>query len=95
MEDLLRQMLTELREFREETNGKLEKLEAGQKELKDMLRHNYALTAENLTAIRQDARVKHQDVQADVDLLFREVEAVKRQANKQNFQSPEDFSALQ
>lgn len=82
MEELLKQMLSELREFREETNYKLEKLETGQKELKDMLRHNSALTAENLTDIRQDSRVKHQDIHADVNLLFKEVEAVKRQANK-------------
>jgi archaellum component FlaC len=82
MEDLLKQMLAELRDFRDETNQKLEKLEAGQKEIKDMLRHNSALTAENITEIRQDARGKFQDVHADVNLLFKEVEAVKRQANK-------------
>lgn len=82
MEGLLKQMLAELREFREETNYKLEKLEAGQKEIKDMLRHNSALTAENLTDIRQDVRAKHRDVEADVNLLFKEVESVKRQTNK-------------
>ncbi|MFD1864457.1 hypothetical protein ACTL32_14050 [Planococcus sp. FY231025] len=82
MEDLLKLMLAELRDFREETNGKLEKLEAGQKELKDLLRHNSALTMENLTDIRQDVRAKNRDVEADVNLLFKELEAVKRQTNK-------------
>lgn len=82
MEDLMKLMLAELKEFRVETNEKLEKLEAGQKEIKDMLRHNAALTAENLTDIRQDVRARHQDVHADVNLLFKELEAVKRQTNK-------------
>lgn len=82
MEDLLKLMLAELRDFREETNGKLEKLEAGQKELKDLLRQNSALTMENLTDIRQDVRAKNRDVEADVNLLFKELEAVKRQTNK-------------
>lgn len=85
MEELLKQMLGELRDFRTETNDKLEKLEAGQKEIKELLRHNSALTAENLTGIRQDSRTKFRDVHADVDLLFKEVETVKRHANKMDY----------
>ncbi|HSI67788.1 MAG TPA: hypothetical protein VK947_10250 [Planococcus sp. (in: firmicutes)] len=85
MEELLKQMLGELRDFRVETNDKLEKLEAGQKEIKELLKHNSALTTENLTEIRQDSRTKFRDVHADVDLLFKEVEAVKRHANKMDY----------
>jgi Sec7-like guanine-nucleotide exchange factor len=85
MEELLKQMLGELRDFRTETNDKLEKLEAGQKEIKELLRHNCALTAENLTEIRQDSRSKFRDIHADVDLLFKEVETVKRHSNKMDY----------
>ena len=37
---------------------------------------------ENFTEIRKDIRDKNQSTQADVDLLFREVEGLKRQTNK-------------
>lgn len=82
MEDLMKLMLAELKDFREETNRKLDRLEAGQQELKDMMRHNSALTMENLTGIRIEMRSSTRDVEADVNLLFKELEAVKRQTNK-------------
>ncbi|MTD31417.1 hypothetical protein [Planomicrobium sp. YIM 101495] len=82
MEDLMKLMLAELQDFRKETNRKLDRLEAGQNELKDIMRHHSALTAENLTDIRLEVRGRQRDVEADVNLLFKELESVKRQTNK-------------
>ena len=57
-------------------------LEKGQEEIKDVIRHSTTWMTENLTDIRKDIRLKHQSTEADIDLLFREVEGLKRQTNK-------------
>ena len=48
----------------------------------DLFEKNAILMTEKFTEIRKDIRVKNQSTQADVDLLFREVEGLKRQTNK-------------
>lgn len=60
----------------------LTKLEDGQEELKDMLRHHTTLLTENLPSIRQEMRVQAQETKSDVNLLFREVETLKRKTDK-------------
>ncbi len=82
MEELMKQMMAELKEFRSDVNEKLARLELGQEGLKESLRHNAILMTENFTEIRKDIRDKNHSTQADVDLLFREVESLKRQTNK-------------
>ena len=89
MEQILQQILGqlqsvtgELQSFRTEVNERLDRLEQGQTELKESFRHNNTLMIENFTDIRKDLRTKHQDMQADVNLLFKEVEETKRKVNK-------------
>ena len=65
-----------------EVNGRLTRLEKGQEEIIEVFKHNATLMIENFTDIRKDLRTKHIDVQADVDLLFKEVEGLKRQTHK-------------
>jgi chromosome segregation ATPase len=60
----------------------LKEVKEGQIEIKDALKHHTTLMIETLTNMRKDIRTATNDMQADVNLLFREVEAVKRQANK-------------
>ena len=61
---------------------RLDQLEQGQIEIKDTIRHSATLMTENFTAIRQEIREKIVDTQADVNLLFKEVEGLKRQTFK-------------
>ena len=82
MEEILRELMAEIRGFRNEVNERLDRLEKGQEEIKDTFRHNAALMTENFTDIRKDLRTRNQDIQADVDLLFKEIEVIKRQAYK-------------
>lgn len=131
MEELLKQVITELQGFRKEVNGRFDgadekfaqvddrftqvdkrfdvmdvkfgqvderfdavdqrfdgvdqrlgQLEHGQIEIKDAIRHSATLMTENFTAIRQEIREKIVDTQADVNLLFKEVESLKRQTFK-------------
>lgn len=65
-----------------EVDHRFDHLEKGQAEIKDVIRHSATLMTENLTDIRKDMRLKHQGTEADIDLLFREVEGLKRQTNK-------------
>jgi hypothetical protein len=57
-------------------------LKSGQEDIKDILRHNTALLTENFTDIGIDLIKKNSDMKSDIDLLFREVEDVKRETNK-------------
>jgi chromosome segregation ATPase len=124
MEELLKQLMSEMREFRSEMGGKftqvnqrldnvehdlkqvnqrldnvehrlinvehrlnhveseLKEVKEGQIEIKDALKHHTTLMIETLTNMRKDIKTTTSDIQADVNLLFREVEAVKRQTNK-------------
>ena len=82
MEELLKQLMMELKGFRNEVNERFDRVEKGQEEIKEAFRHNATLMTENFTDIRRDLRTKNQDNQADIDLLFKEVEGIKRKANK-------------
>ncbi|MGQ7277873.1 hypothetical protein ACT91Q_07860, partial [Brevibacillus thermoruber] len=59
-----------------------EQLKKGQEELKESIKHYAILLTENFTSIRTDLRKNHMDVQADVNLLFKEVEGIKRHTHK-------------
>ncbi|MEL3960882.1 hypothetical protein MKZ01_06360 [Lysinibacillus endophyticus] len=61
---------------------RLGNLENGQEELKHLIKHNTTLMTENLTNIRRDFRERIQDTEADVNLLFKEVEENKRKINQ-------------
>ena len=61
---------------------RLDQLEQGQTEIKDTIRHSATLMTENFTAIRKEMREEIVDTQTDVDLLFKEVEGLKRQTFK-------------
>jgi septation ring formation regulator EzrA len=85
MEELLKQILSELKELKqgqEELRKDVKELKQGQEEIKGTLRHNMTLISDNFTIIRKDIRTVTNDIKADVDLLFKEVEGAKRQANK-------------
>jgi len=96
MEELLKQLMVELKEFRSDVdekfagvdkqldsiNKRFDSVEKGQEEIKATIRHSITLPTENFTEIRKDIRDKNHSTQADVDLLFREVEVLKRQTNK-------------
>jgi uncharacterized phage infection (PIP) family protein YhgE len=66
--------------------GRLEqgqtRLEQGQQEMKDLMKHHMTLLTENITSIRMDLGRRVSDTESDVDLLFKEVESVKRRTNK-------------
>lgn len=92
MEELLKQMMTELQGFRKEVNERFDavdqrfdgvdqrlvQLEQGQIEIKDTIFRSATLMTENFTAICQEIREKIVDTQADVNLLFKEVESLKK-----------------
>ncbi|WP_368652229.1 hypothetical protein AB4Y30_10730 [Ornithinibacillus sp. 4-3] len=82
MEELLKQIMSELKGFKKEVNDRFDGLEEGQERLENALKHNMTLMTENFTNIRKDIRIKIQDTQSDVDLLFKEVEGLKRKTNK-------------
>lgn len=110
MEEVLKQVLSELQGLRNEVNerfdnvdkrlesmdnrfdnvdkrlenmdNRFDRLDQGQEELKELIKHTTTLMTENFTNIRKEIRVKGQDTQADIDLLFKEVEDVKRRTNK-------------
>jgi predicted nucleic acid-binding Zn-ribbon protein len=64
------------------TDGKLDSLERGQQEIKDLMKHHTTLLTENMTSMRRDLGRRVTDTEADVNLLFKEVEEVKRSINK-------------
>ncbi|PAV30798.1 hypothetical protein CIL05_03500 [Virgibacillus profundi] len=57
-------------------------MDDGLEELKGIIRHNTTLMTENFTDIQKDMRITNQDTRSDIDLLFKEVEVVKRKTNK-------------
>jgi uncharacterized phage infection (PIP) family protein YhgE len=61
---------------------RMENLERSQDELKDLIKHTTTLMTENFTYIRKDMKSLAFEVNADVELLFKEVGEVKRKVNK-------------
>lgn len=51
-------------------------------DIKSIMKHNNTLIIENMTTMRQDFRHAHDDLKSDVELLFKEVEGVKRRTFK-------------
>lgn len=92
MEEILKQIFSKLDNMDSDIKGiksdvtdlksDVNDLKTGQQEIKDALKHTATLLIVNFTEIRKDIRAKHEDIQADVNLLFKEVEGVKRQAHK-------------
>lgn len=66
----------------EQMENELHEVKQGQAEIKELLKHHTTLMIETATNIRKEIRTTTTDTQADVNLLFREVEAVKRKVNK-------------
>jgi prefoldin subunit 5 len=82
MEELMKQMMSELKEFKSDVNEKFARLELGHEKLKESFQHNAIVMTESFTAIRKDIREKNHSIEADINLLFKEVESLKRQINK-------------
>jgi uncharacterized phage infection (PIP) family protein YhgE len=61
---------------------RMENVEKGQDEIKDLIKHTTTLLTDNFTYIRKDMKTFANDVNADVELLFKEVGGVKRKVNK-------------
>ena len=70
----------------EEITSRMEKgyeeLKAGQADIINIIKHTTSLMTENFTYIRKDMRTFQSDVNADIELLFKEVSSVKRKVNK-------------
>ena len=70
----------------EEITSRMEKgyeeLKAGQADIINIIKHTTTLMTENFTYIRKDMRTFQSDVNADIELLFKEVSSVKRKVNK-------------
>lgn len=63
-------------------DSRLGNLEAGQEELKDMLKHHTTLLTNNFTSSRQDLRRTNSEIEADINLLFRKTEQHERDIEK-------------
>lgn len=74
--------LQQVNERLDHMENELQEVKQGQAEIKELLKHHTTLTFETLTNMRKEIRTITNDTQADINLLFREVEAVKRQVNK-------------
>ncbi|MCZ0753996.1 hypothetical protein [Anoxybacillus sp. J5B_2022] len=74
--------LQQVNERLDHVETELKEVKQGQAEMKELLKHHTTLTIETLTNMRKEIRTITNDMQADVNLLFREVETVKRQVNK-------------
>jgi hypothetical protein len=59
-----------------------EELKSGQIEIKELVKHTTTLMTENFTDIREEMKALAFDVNADVDLLFKEAGEVKRKVNR-------------
>lgn len=66
------------------TEGVLEikHLQEDVKDLSNLMKHQTALLTENFTDIRKELRSSTRDIRSDVDLLFVEVETLKRKTHK-------------
>jgi len=84
MEKRLEQLIVEFREFRSEVSEKFTRLEIGQADLKGALKLNAMLIDENFVVIRKKLQDNNgsAEIEVEVDLLFREIESLKRQINK-------------
>ncbi|ANB62055.1 hypothetical protein [Anoxybacteroides amylolyticum] len=74
--------LQQVNERLDHVETELKEVKQGQAEMKELLKHHTTLTIETFTNMKKEIRTITNDMQADVNLLFREVEAVKRQVNK-------------
>lgn len=72
----------ELTMGQKELASRMDNLEKGQNEIKEMIKHSTTLMTENFTYIRKDMRTFERDVNADIDLLFKEGAEVKLKVNK-------------
>jgi uncharacterized phage infection (PIP) family protein YhgE len=63
-------------------SNRVENVVKGQDEIKDLIKHTTTLMTENFTYIRKDMKSLAFEVNADVELLFKEVGEVKRKVNK-------------
>jgi uncharacterized phage infection (PIP) family protein YhgE len=72
----------ELTMGQKELASRMDNLEKGQNEIKEMIKHSTTLMTENFTYIRKDMRTFERDVNADIELLFKEGAEVKRKVNK-------------
>jgi len=66
----------------DKVDGRLDKLEEGQVEIKNLIKHHTTLFSENFTDIRKEMRIQNQETKSDINLLFKEVETLKRKTNK-------------
>lgn len=84
MEELLEQLIVEFKEFRSEVSEKFTRLEIGQADLKGSLKMSAMLMDENFVVIRKKLQDNNgsAEIEVEVDLLFREIESLKRQINK-------------
>jgi hypothetical protein len=70
--------LISLMENVEKSQTELTKLiELGQNEIKEMIKHTTTVMTENFTYIRKDLRAFERDVNADIELLFKEGADIK------------------
>ncbi|MGG4511587.1 hypothetical protein ABEP00_17520, partial [Heyndrickxia sporothermodurans] len=80
--DAVDQKFVEVDKRLDAVDSRLENLETGQIELKDMLKHSTTLLIENFTSIRQDIRQRDTEMNADINLLFRKTEKNERDIEK-------------
>ncbi|MFB7304952.1 hypothetical protein [Heyndrickxia sporothermodurans] len=80
--DAIDQKFVEVDKRLDAVDSRLENLETGQIELKDMLKHSTTLLIENFTSIRQDIRQRDTEMNADINLLFRKTEKNERDIEK-------------
>jgi peptidoglycan hydrolase CwlO-like protein len=77
---------TALTKGQEELTSRMEKgyeeLKDGQTQIIDIIKHTAILLIENVTSDRKDLKTFQSDVNSDINLLFNEVESVKRKVNK-------------
>jgi len=66
----------------DKVDSRLGKIEEGQLEIKNLIKHHTALFSENFTDIRKEMRIQNQETKSDINLLFKEVETLKRKTNK-------------
>jgi uncharacterized phage infection (PIP) family protein YhgE len=81
--------LTALESGQKESNKQLvslesgqTRLEQGQEELKDMLKHHTTILLENVIDIRKDIRINKADTDSDMNLLFKKTENNEREIKK-------------
>lgn len=71
-----------LEDGQREASQRFDRIDDNMADVKKILRHHTTLMIENFTDIRKDMRITNQETQADINLLFTEVEDIKRKTNK-------------